>query len=110
MCDPRILCRQHLLGEHNELHKIVGSLQKERSISGYIKHNCIEVKSILNRHELLIEEMIKRGYNHRSPLPSFNYSYLPLVEQIYVIDRENSLQDLINRCNKCNTRYKEAMK
>lgn len=105
MCNPKILCRKHLLGEHFELHKIVGALNKQRSITKYIENNCIEPKSIKERHSILVVEMINRGYNHKSPLPTFSIDYLSEEEQNYKIDRDKSLEDLLNRCFECRMRF-----
>ena len=34
--NPEKLCKNHLLGEHVEMHKLVGNLTKGRSVQGYI--------------------------------------------------------------------------
>lgn len=67
------LCRQHLLGEHRELHGLWNILTKHGGSGGYSHHP--ETKrwvgkeaALYNRHESLVEEMGKRGYNHNSPL------------------------------------------
>lgn len=101
MVSPSVLCRKHLLGEHNELHKIVGSLRKQRSITGYIKNNCVEVKKIEERHNDLVKEMRKRNYTHKSPLPLFDYSYLPKEQQDFKINLFQNRMLLLNRCDKC---------
>lgn len=103
MVDPRIMCRQHLLGEHCELGMFVGSLKKKISISGYLRNNCLEPKSIELRHKELIVEMLRRGYNHNSPLLYENdlISYLPIEHQNYKIDKDRSLELLLSRCALC---------
>lgn len=68
---PRILCRQHLLGEHLELHAIWAVLTKRRK--GYSRHpETLRWKGKLNalykRHERQVAEMERRGYRHSSPL------------------------------------------
>jgi hypothetical protein len=68
---PRRLCRQHLLGEHRELHAIWVVLTEDRS--GYSRHPETlrwkgKVRALYLRHEALVAEMSKRGYDHRSPL------------------------------------------
>jgi len=109
MCNPRILCRKHLLGEHNEIHKLVGSIKKKHSITGYIDKNCVEPMSIAHRHFELLYEMKNRGYNHNSPLPDIylDISYIPVSERTYFIDREESLKELLNRCPDCAKRFNE---
>lgn len=69
--DPAMLCRNHLLGEHGELHAIWSILTKKKK--GYSHHPEVvrwkgRLRALYNRHEKLINEMVKRGYRHRSPL------------------------------------------
>ena len=68
---PEKLCRQHLLGEHRELHAIWAIIIQGKK--GYSNHPETlrwigKLKALYNRHEKLVKEMIKRGYNHRTPL------------------------------------------
>jgi hypothetical protein len=105
MVNPAILCRSHLLGEHNELHMLTGSLRKKHSISGYIENNCVEVHSIEERHDQVAKEMGERGYTHKSPIEVPDVSYLPLSERLYQIDRSKSFMLLISRCPECKKLY-----
>jgi len=110
MCDPRILCRKHLLGEHLEQHMFVGSLKNKKKLSGYIRNNCLEPRSIFKRHEDLANEMFKRGYNHKSSMnetETQNVCDLSIEEQYHEIDKQKSLNDLIKRCPKCQKRFME---
>ncbi len=66
------LCRQHLLGEHRELHAIFVYLTTDKGGS-YKKHpETLRWKNYLEplilRHENQVEEMERRGYKHSSPL------------------------------------------
>jgi hypothetical protein len=79
----------------------VGTILKQISIYGYIQKGLCEVHSIKSRHDMLAEEMIKRGYTHNSFLPSFN-----VWEEGY-IDIENSYTELLHRCPECRSRYEE---
>lgn len=105
MINPKKLCKNHLLGEHNEIHKMVGNIKLKRSISGFIKKNCIEPKSIKRRHTVLVKEMKRRGYNHRSNLSKFDLSYLPENDLNYRINRKESIKDLKNRCDNCKNNF-----
>lgn len=67
MIDPAKMCRQHLLGEHNELHKLAGALKKGKRLNGYFKKGLLEPLKLVARHQELVTEMHKRGYNHQSP-------------------------------------------
>ena len=69
--DPAILCRQHLLGEHRELHGLWNILVHGKT--GYSRHPETrrwegKLAALYDRHEALVEEMTARGYTHRSPL------------------------------------------
>ena len=95
MADPGTMCRKHLLGEHVELHMLVGCLNRGKRIDGFIKKGLVETKSIRERHAALVEEMCKRGYKHASPLPNFT----PV--DFGRVDRVKALTDLRERCPEC---------
>ncbi len=68
---PHILCRQHLLGEHRELHALWTILTKGKS--GYQQHPETirwvgKLSALYGRHEELVMEMEIRGYHHKTPL------------------------------------------
>ncbi len=68
---PSILCRQHLLGEHRELHALWTVITQNKK--GYSKHPETlrwvgKLKALYNRHTELVKEMRNRGYNHHSDL------------------------------------------
>lgn len=68
---PEDLCRQHLLGEHRELHALWTILTENKK--GYSKHPETlrwhgKLKALYLRHEALVKEMGERGYNHHSDL------------------------------------------
>jgi hypothetical protein len=93
--DPRILCRKHLLGEHVECHMFAGSIKKGIKIKGYVDNGLIETHNLKSRHDLLAEEMVKRGYNHFTPLHFISENV------IGKIDSEANIKDLYNRCEEC---------
>jgi len=96
------MCNKHLLGEHVEIHMFIGSIRKGISITGYIKNDLLEPKSIYKRHNEIAEEMKKRGFNHRSPLPKINLSSIIIKEYLnHRIDWRNSYNDLLSRCINC---------
>jgi hypothetical protein len=96
MVDPKIMCQQHLLGEHCELHMIAANIKLGRSIDGYIAINAIEPQSIGRRHDELVVEMDRRGMNHQSPLDFSTELY-----QEIIIDRAAALKLLTERCHRC---------
>lgn len=68
---PRVLCREHLLGEHRELHAVWAVLTQNRR--GYARHPETlrwkgRLRALYSRHESLVAEMARRGYRHASPL------------------------------------------
>lgn len=68
---PKELCRAHLLGEHRELHGLWNILTQNKT--GYSNHPETrrwvgKEAALYKRHEQLVEEMARRGYNHGTPL------------------------------------------
>ncbi len=99
MVDPKLLCRKHLLGEHGELHKFVPSFKKKRSVTG--RKGQIELSKYKERHDELAQEMVRRGYEHNSPIEVPDFSYLPREQFEAVVDQKKSLSDLCERCSEC---------
>jgi len=68
---PERLCRNHLLGEHRELHAIWNIITRNKK--GYAHHPETlrwknKLKALFLRHEKLVQQMSKRGYQHKSQL------------------------------------------
>lgn len=95
MVSPDKMCRKHLLGEHVELHMLVGSLNRNKSIQGFLDKGLLEPQNIQQRHDVLVQEMKNRGYKHNSPLPDF---HTDIVGEVSV---EKSESDLKERCEVC---------
>ena len=49
MVDPRIMCKQHLLGEHAEIHMFIATISRVNSVKGYLERGLLEVYSLYNR-------------------------------------------------------------
>lgn len=98
--DPELLCRQHLLGEHVELHMFVGCITRKKSIAGYIRDGLVEVHHIARRHQLLADEMRKRGYNHQSPIKAKK------LGRAGCVDTEANIRELAKRCPECRKRIR----
>ena len=90
--NPKMLCRQHLLGEHVEMHMFAGTIRKGRSIDGYI----VDPSRIKIRHDELVIEMVSRGMKHKSPLEMdcSGLQHRPIVEM-------DSIAELNRRCPNC---------
>lgn len=70
---PQHLCRKHLLGEHRELHGLWNILTKHKGIGGYSRHPETlrwvgKAKALYMRHQAIVAELHRRGYNHHSDL------------------------------------------
>ncbi len=96
--DPKLLCRQHLLGEHLEMHMFIGCIQNGKSINGYINNGLVEVDNIIKRHDKLANEIIRRRWNHKSPINGCLQQFL--WEEGNVNSIEN-LKILREKCDKC---------
>ena len=103
MVDPRIMCRQHLLGEHVEIHMFIGTLNRKKSVKGYLEKGLLEIHNLFARHVVLVEEMKRRNYNHCSKVDD-NWKF---VEKVGIIDKEKNVKELVNRCLRCKKRYFE---
>jgi hypothetical protein len=99
MVDPRKMCDQHLLGEHVELHMLVGSLRKKKTLTGFLDGGLIELHSIRSRHAKLVIEMKSRGFRHASPLPAFRARIAGKVNP-----RQN-VKELARRCDACRANF-----
>lgn len=97
------LCRKHLLGEHVELHMLLGCLKRNKNIKGYIDKQLLFPEFVVQRHWDVANEMRKRGYNHKSsielidaPIPQF-YQYKDYDIELV----KNNMVDLYERCEAC---------
>ncbi|MBN1871291.1 MAG: pyrimidine dimer DNA glycosylase [Candidatus Omnitrophica bacterium] len=98
---PKRLCRSHLLGEHRELHAIWSVITGNRL--GYSRHPETlrwrgKLKALYLRHELLVQEMEKRGYNHKSPLEK-RFARGKAVQRAFIDSRKE--QRVALRKKKC---------
>lgn len=95
MVNPKLMCRKHLLGEHVELHMLVGSIKRGQSLQGFVDNGLIDTAKIQKRHDDLVKEMERRGYNHKSPLVYKDKLHIGKV------DSKHSLNELSRRCESC---------
>lgn len=108
--DTRIMCRQHLLGEHVEHHMFLGSIKRSRGLNGYVRDNCLAASTLVSRHKAIADEMIKRGMNHKSPfVTQAELNKLLAVYDVTIrkskVDSGAALDDLLSRCAECRKRY-----
>lgn len=95
MVDPKVMCRQHLLGEHVETHMFVGTILKGKKLTGYLNNRLLETHNLRERHDELAAEMVRRGMNHKSPLLNFE------IEPQGLVCRNENLKNLLSRCERC---------
>ncbi len=94
------MCDRHLLGEHVEMHMFTGTLNRGKSIKGYLEKGLVEIHNIKKRHDELAEEMKKRGMKHKSPLPVYKK-----FKSGKVNIKENE-KELKKRCKGCKKKGK----
>ena len=110
MVPPKVLCRKHLLGEHVELHMLVGAINKEKRLNGFLEKQLIFPEWIISRHEEIAREIVIRGYNHDSPLQEITkfgyFSYLIHNTPTYTLEdvMNRNLEVLWDRCEECKKR------
>lgn len=102
--DPAILCRNHLLGEHRELHGLWNILVAGKK--GYSHHPETlrwegKLKALYLRHEALVAEMNRRGYEHASPLDK-KYAAGSAVQDAYLDVPKRQLEILYRKGCECN--------
>jgi hypothetical protein len=107
-----LLCRQHLLGEHNEMHAFLGSIYKGVRMAGYIQRGLLNPRLLWRRHQQLVDELLRRGYNHHSPLPTWGLrdaAILAVLRQTHPVDRRANIAELYRRCPNCRQRIRSVL-
>jgi len=100
MVDAGKMCRKHLLGEHVELHMLAGCLNNGKNIKGFVEKGFVDPSLLRHRHEELVAEMQRRGYNHCSPVGK-----LPQTLQKGHIDPATNRVERCRRCRECRERH-----
>ena len=99
---PKLMCRQHLLGEHFEIHKAIGNLKHSGIWTKALTNKgFLEPQNFLKRHDKIADEIKKRGMNHNSKLIVGNIK-LPTGK----VDIKQSVIDLKKRCPECRKNLK----
>jgi hypothetical protein len=68
---PEKMCRQHLLGEHRELHALWSIITNNKKAYAHHPETMRwrgKLKALYLRHEALVREMAERDYKHHTPL------------------------------------------
>ena len=99
------MCRKHLLGEHVELHMLLGSLRRGKNIEGFLSGGLVDPQRIFVRHQELVAEMTRRGFKHNSPLDEHECAALAAgFADRAIIDIAANARDLHQRCPDCASR------
>lgn len=99
LVDPRVMCRKHLLGEHVECHMLRGALLKGKTLHGFVEGALVDSRVLLERHDALAGELVRRGYRHSSPMTG-DFDALGAPGEI---DVRRSARELAERCEECRT-------
>lgn len=98
---PSMLCKNHLLGEHRELHAVWNIITKNKK--GYSKHPETirwigKLKALYLKHQEIVIEMKKRRYKHKSLLTK-KFATGSSTQKLYI----NTIieQKIILRNKKC---------
>lgn len=85
------LCRKHLMAQHLEIHTIYKTIQTGRK--GYANHP--ETKRWVNKehalkrvHDATADEMVRRGYNHHSPLEPATGMDIPQTDFVHTVEQQ----------------------
>ena len=97
------LCRNHLLGEHSELHAIWSVITKEKM--GYSHHPEVirwkgKLKALYLKHQEIVQEMEKRGYTHESFL-DIKQATGKDEQDVFVDSIEDQIKNLKNKGCRC---------
>jgi hypothetical protein len=103
LVNPTTMCRNHLLGEHLELHMLASCLRNGKNIKGYIEKGFVDPSILMKRHEELVEEMKRREYSHSSPIGGS-----PELLARGHINTNANLTELVSRCHRCRERKELA--
>jgi hypothetical protein len=101
--DPSKMCRQHLVAEHRELHMLSGTMQSGKGpsalyVNGLARQQLLIPDQVEYRHDLLVDEMLRRGYRHKTPMPRFDRAFVTLPGRVCP---GLSTHELWRRCRDC---------
>ena len=99
-CNPKILCKYHLQKEHFNVHEQYSKIIKKEKVE-------LNIFIALNlRHQELVLEQERRGYEHYTPLPQNTKPTTSTIDSDIFSSRRN-LYNLLCECKLCFHNYKE---
>lgn len=104
--NPKWLCRQHLLGEHREMHcAYKAATTGKYNIEGYC-NGLVDFTKLKDRHNELVKEMEKRGYQHNDAVKVEN-----LIDiKCKPVNADHNLHELYIRCKDYRERINQAVR
>lgn len=101
MVNPEWMCRQHLTGEHGEIHKFRHNFVKGHSYAKRVAWNQIEPSAMERRHD----ELAAFLGNHKSP-----YEQPDAYGDGWGVrvDRDASLMLLLTKCPACRAKFRSS--
>jgi hypothetical protein len=101
--ETKSMCRKHLLGEHLECHMFLGAICQEKKLEGFVRKGLLVIEKLAERHNLLAEEMGRRGYKHNTPFQDYliGLDYYTLYGGATLTPQDV----LLNRCSECKKLY-----
>lgn len=99
------MCNKHLRGEHVEMHMFKSVIESGKSVGGYIRDKLLDTHGIIQRHDRVAAEMVRRGDKHVSPLEWIHYPE-GFEQRTSVIPTESEME-LARRCTDCRKRFEE---
>ena len=96
------MCRKHLLGEHVELHMLLGSMRRGKNMDGFLSGGLVDPQLVFARHEELVAEMIRRRFKHTSPIDASECASLAAryADRTFINIAANAAE-LQRRCPDC---------
>ena len=96
---PKLMCKQHLLGEHLEAHIFVSKMEKHYKLDGFIKGSMFfGAEYIKQRHD----ELARYISGHKTPLDisHIDLELYPPIEITWNHTLKSAI-DLVTRCDRC---------
>jgi len=97
MIPPEFMCKQHIIGEHGEIHKFKKSFEKQYKIN----NRMFPIVQILPAKMKIRHDELAKYMNHKSEYILPDLSYLPKEYLEAEVDIEYNIKDLNNRCSEC---------
>jgi len=103
--DPKLLCLQHLMSEHVQMHMAATRINKNQDLLGYIMKGMIEPHNVVKRHDALAQELDDRGHHHKTPI-----EITVNIKEEGHVDLLKSIKTLAETCPDCRTRILNSIK